>query len=293
MTRAVQTKLGRILVLATAALTAVGPFSPAHAQAPAAGAAKQPRLTKPPKLIKFVEAPFPEVEKAKGVGAAVTLELAVNEKGDVVDAAVVGSAGPAFDAAALAAVKQFIFEPAEIDNKPAPVKITYRYEFVFKEEPKGPVVNFEGVVRNRFTKQPLAGAVVTLDGRSKATTDENGHFSFTDVPAGKHAVDIAGPGVVPVNTEETIAEGKHVEAKYSVEPREEEKAEEAADVEVVVVAPKIQKEVMSTEIVAAEGRRVLRRRRADSTSLPRWRPSSHRQLGHGEEPRPRARRLRS
>src|SRR5262249_3944104 len=51
-------------------------------------------------------------------------------------------------------------------------------------------------------------------------------------------------------------EKKKIDAKYSVEPKEEVKAEDAADVEVVVVVPKVQKEVVSTQIVASEGRRV-------------------------------------
>jgi TonB family protein len=247
----------RSLLCAALSLAAAWP-SGALAQAPSQGAAapKAPRLTKAPKLVKFVEAPYPEAEKAAGKAASVTLEIAVSETGVVTAAQVVGSAGAAFDAAALAAVQQFVFEPAEIDDKPSPVKITYRYDFVLKEEPKGPVVNFEGVVRNRFTKQPLSGVVVSLDGKLKATTDDKGQFSFTDVPAGKHTVEISGPGITPVSTEETVAEGKKLSARYAVEPKEEEKAEDAADMEVVVVAPKIQKEVSSTEIVAAEGRRV-------------------------------------
>src|SRR6185295_15048353 len=43
---------------------------------------------------------------------------------------------------------------------------------------------------------------------------------------------------------------------YGVEPAEAVKPEDAADIEVIVVVPKIQKEVVSTQIVAAEGRRV-------------------------------------
>ncbi|MFT3769966.1 MAG: TonB family protein [Minicystis sp.] len=246
----------RIGVVAVVAALAVAPANAVFAQTPAPGAQKQPKLTKLPKLVKFVEAAYPEEEKKSGRAASVTLEIAISETGAVVEAAVVGSAGAAFDAAALAAVKQFVFEPAEFDEKPAPVKITYRYDFVLKEEPKGPVVNFEGVVKNRFTKKPMAGAVVTIDGKLKATTDAEGHFSFTDVPVGKHAVEIAGPGVTPVTTEETIEEKKKLDAKYTVEPKEEEKAEDAADVEVVVVVPKVQKEVVSTQIVASEGRRV-------------------------------------
>jgi TonB family protein len=244
------------LTIATvvAALVALPPEVAAQGK-PAAGASA-PVLTRAPKLVKFVEAAYPEEEKAAGRAASVTLEIAISGAGVVLDASVVGSAGAAFDAAALAAVKQFVFAPAEIDGQPAPVKITYRYDFVFKVEPAGPVVNFAGVVRNRFTKKPMAGAVVTLDGKTRATTDAEGRFSFTDVPPGKHAVEIAGPGVTPVTTEETIVEKKKIEARYTVEPREEERAEEAADVEVVVVVPRVQKEVVATEIVASEGRRV-------------------------------------
>ncbi len=228
----------------------------AQGRPPAAAAPKQPRLTKPPKLAKFVEAPYPDEEKAAGRAASVTLEIAISETGAVLDAQVTVPASAAFDAAALAAVRRFVFEPAELDGKPAPVKITYRYDFVFKEEPKGPVVNFEGMVRNRFTKQPMEGAVVTLDGKTKATTDAQGHFEFTDVALGKHTVEVSGPGVTPVTTEETIEEGKKLEVKYTVEPKEEQRAEDAADVEVVVVVPKLQKEAASTQIVASEGRRV-------------------------------------
>ena len=246
--------LRRAAALSVLVLSAALP-SPAVAQKPPA-AAKQPKLTKLPKLVKFVEATYPEEEKAAGRAASVTLEIAISETGAVTDALVTVPASPAFDAAALTAVKQFTFDPAEIDDKPAPVKITYRYDFVLKVEPTGPVVNLAGVVRNRRTKQPIPGAVITLDDKTKATADEKGHFEFTDVPAGKHAVQIAGPGVAPVLTEETIEEKKKLEVKYSVEPKEEEKGEDAAELEVVVVIPKLQKEAASTQIVASEGRRV-------------------------------------
>src|SRR5437762_10470890 len=108
---------------------------------------RQGKLTRPPKLVQFVEAPYPESEKAAGRTASVILQIAINDKGGVDDVAIVQSAGPAFDAAALEAVKKFRFEPAEIDAKPAPVKITYKYDFVFKEEPVGPIINVEGTLR--------------------------------------------------------------------------------------------------------------------------------------------------
>src|SRR4051794_35526517 len=42
-----------------------------------------PKLTKPPILVKFVEAPFPEAEQAKGQGATVVLQIAISATGGV------------------------------------------------------------------------------------------------------------------------------------------------------------------------------------------------------------------
>ncbi len=217
----------------------------------------QPKLTKLPKLVHFEEAPYPESEKAEGKTASVVLQIAIDDKGDVVDAVVQQPAGPAFDQAALEAVKKFKFDPAEIDNKPAPVKITYRYDFTFTIEPPTPVINYDGYIKNRFSKEPIAGVKITIDGFGDATTDELGHFEFKEVPLGKHVIIISGPNLTTVNTEEELEKGKKLSVKYALEPKEElAEGEEASDLEVVVVAPKIQKEVVSTEIKAEEGRRV-------------------------------------
>lgn len=216
-----------------------------------------PRLTKAPKLVKFVEAAYPKEEESKGLTASVTLEIALDDAGLVAEARVVAPGGAAFDSAALAAVKQFIFTPAELDDKPAPVKITYRYDFVLKQAPKGPVVNLEGTVRNRFTREPMAGVTVEVEGAGKFTTDARGQFEFVDVSPGKHKVTVSGPGLTPVSTEETIEPEKKLSVKYSVEPRQNAApGEEADDLEIVVVASKIKKEVVSTRIKAEEGRRV-------------------------------------
>jgi len=216
----------------------------------------QPKLTKLPKLSHFEEAPYPESEKAAGKTASVVLQLAIDDKGAVGDAVVQQSAGKAFDDAALEAVKKFRFEPAEIDNKPAPVKITYRYDFVFTVEPPTPVINFDGEIKNRFTKQPIAGVKIAVDGAGEAITDEFGHFEFKEVPLGKHTISISGANLTPVTTDEELEKGKKLSVKYSLEPKEAVAEGEESDLEIVVVAPKIRKEVVSTEIKAEEGRRV-------------------------------------
>ena len=216
----------------------------------------QPKLTKLPKLVHFEEAPYPDSEKEAGRTASVVLQIAIDDKGKVVDAAVVEKAGPAFDAAALEAVRKFLFDPAEIDNKPAPVKITYRYEFVLKIEPPTPVINFDGDIKNRFTKQMIPGVTVAVDGSGEVVTDENGHFEFKEVPLGKHIITISGPNLTTVTTEEELEKGKKPSVKYALEPKEAVPEGEESDLEIVVVAPKILKEVVSTEIKAEEGRRV-------------------------------------
>ena len=79
-------------------------------------------MTQPPRLLNFkeVEAPYPEVERASGKTAAVVLQLAITDRGDVSEVVVLESAGPAFDKAAVESARRFRFEPAEIDHKPPP-----------------------------------------------------------------------------------------------------------------------------------------------------------------------------
>ena len=233
--------------------------SPALAQPkPAPGGAKVPKLTKPPKLIKFVEAPYPPAEQQSGRAAAVVLRLALSETGTVTQVAVVESAGPAFDAAASTAAQGFLFEPAEVDDKPAAIKILYRYEFVLKAAVPTTGV-FDGVVRTRKGKKPLAGVTVEIEGGGKAVTDAAGKFHLENVAPGKHAVTLepgASSTFTAQRTEESIEAGKKLEATYEVEEQEQKAPGEGDDLEIVITAPPLRKQVVSTEVDAAQGRRV-------------------------------------
>src|SRR6516225_8314750 len=82
-------------------------------------AATGPVVTKPPKLVKFVPAVYPKDKHDAGITAEVLLSIEIGADGQVGDVEVVKTAGADFDAAAVAAVKQFVFEPADIDNQPA------------------------------------------------------------------------------------------------------------------------------------------------------------------------------
>ncbi len=229
----------------------------ALAQTARAQTAEAPTITKPPKLVKFVPAVYPPDKHAAQVTASVLLSIEIGDDGKVGEVEVItGAPTPDFDAAAVAAAKQFVFEPAEIDGQPAPVKITYRYDFKIVEQivKAGPQINFDGTVVERLSKKPLGHVeikIVDLDGVT-GVTDADGRFAFTDVPAGKHKVQLSHPRLVTVVTEETIAPGKRRTVKYLVEERDDDDQ----GISIVVRAPRIKKEAVETRIRTEEARRV-------------------------------------
>lgn len=240
-----------LLVLASGAALAQAPEGDDAAPAPI------PTITKPPKLVKFVEAEYPADKKTANVEATVTLSIDIGADGKVADVQVTGTAGPDFDAAAVAAAKQFVFTPAELDGKPGPVRITYRYVFKIRTEivKLGPQVNFEGTIRERFSKRIMRGVKVSiLDPGApprETFTDEAGRFEFVDLPLGRHVVELSGPTLVTVKTEETLVKDQKKTVKYFVEEKQE-----GIDEERVTRAPRIKKESVETTIRTEEARRV-------------------------------------
>jgi TonB family protein len=211
-------------------------------------------ITKPPHLIHFVPADYPKDKHDAGVTAKVLLSIEIGDDGKVGDVEVVEGASADFDAAAVAAARQFVFSPAEANGQPIPVKITYRYDFtiVTKMVAVGPQVNFDGVVLDRFKKAPLADVVVKIKDLDLATkTDEKGAFAFTDLAPGTYKVEIRHPRLVTVLTDETIRPGQKRTMKYFVEEKEED-----VDEEVVVRAARIKKEAVETRIRTEEARKV-------------------------------------
>ena len=231
-----------------------GAVTHAQEEAPPEEGERAPQVTKAPKLITFVEAEYPPDKKAAGVTAEVLLQIEIGADGKVGNVAVAQPTSPDFDAAAVAAVKQFIFEPAEVDGKPAPVKITYKYAFRINTQivKLGPQVNFEGTVLERFTKKPMPGVTVTLkDSGAHTITNEKGHFEFIDVPLGNHKVQLSADKLITVATDEDIVKDTKKTVKYFVEAKQE-----GIDEETVVRAARIKKESVQTVIRTEEARRV-------------------------------------
>jgi TonB family protein len=236
------------------------PLSPVRASAQAGGgaAAPGPRVIVAPKLVKFVEAEFPPSEVAAGKGATVVLQIGIDVTGKVASLAVTESAGPAFDAAAVAAVKQFEFEPATANGTPIPVKITYRYQFTITEKlVKKQTADFQGTVLERGTKKPLADIRVAVDTGQEAVTDEQGKFRIPDIAPGEHAVTLSGEAIATVGTSEQFEASKNVDATYEVEKKKQKSGgSDEEEEEVVITAPRIKKQVISTEVQATQATRV-------------------------------------
>jgi TonB family protein len=201
------------------------PFA-ALAQAPAG------TLTRPPGLIKQVDAVYPPDAADAGVSGTVVMEVDLSAEGQVTQVKVVQSAGEAFDAAAVAAVKQFEFSPAEVDGQPAPVRIQYAYQFVMRAEvvapegdagvqmPDGGVpVNFSGQLRIAGRREPLPGATVLLgEGETarEAVSGDDGAFEFSGLPPGKLNVVVSANGYEKFNATEEIKEGERTTVVYTL-----------------------------------------------------------------------------
>jgi TonB family protein len=217
-------------------------------------------IIKLPRLTNFVTAEFPAQAREDGVEeASVVFEIDIDTEGVVEGARIVEPAQPAgygFDEAALVAVLDFAFEPAETAQGPVPVTITYRYRFVLEapapappqegqgaqggegaqegegepqegtQEPEAPgVINFSGLALERGTRLPLVGVLVTVfrDGPEgepigfDATTDEEGRFSFYELTPGEWKVLVEPPGYYPFRTAEEIQSGQLTDVVYYVE----------------------------------------------------------------------------
>ncbi len=161
----------------------------------------EPRLTRPPVLQRFVPAPYPEGPRRAGVSGVVELEVEIGASGAVTRVRVLSAPHPELGAAAAAAARQFRFSPAEVDGKPAPVRIRYAYRFTLEtaftprlpawmeERPSAPAGSdvLVGRVREQGTRLPLAGVAVAVAALGvEVRSDERGAFAFKAVPPGRY-----------------------------------------------------------------------------------------------------------
>lgn len=177
-------------------------------------------LVTPPKLVRFVEATYPEGEEGQPEEVAVELLLTIDKDGSVTEASVAKSGGEEFDAAALAAVRQFLFEPARQDWEPLASRVRYRYVFELKAPPLAPDQGWlSGAVFLAEDDSPAGRVGVEIlneDGglMHDLVAGPDGTFVVTDLPPGKYKVNILGAEFGDLSVEEEIVAGEVTEVIY-------------------------------------------------------------------------------
>jgi TonB family protein len=83
----------------------------------------------PPRRIEGDLPDHPALALKEGLEGAPVLEVWIGETGEVIDLAVLESAGSRLDTALLEAVGRWRFSPAMRDGQPVPVRITVQHVF--------------------------------------------------------------------------------------------------------------------------------------------------------------------
>lgn len=190
-----------------------------------------PVLTKAPVLTGFVEATYPPEAEAQGLTAEVAMQITIGADGHVADAQVTRPAGHGFDEAALAAVKQFVFTPAEIDDVPATVQVEYVYHFVLRVvdagvpevdagPPPKPHAILKGTLISRGSRTRIVGGLVICVNQPgpEALSDEQGQFSL-ELEAGDCQVRVVSADHKNFDTTETLEANETRVVNYYVLPK--------------------------------------------------------------------------
>ncbi|NTX58483.1 TonB-dependent receptor [Myxococcus sp. CA039A] len=241
--------------------------TPALAQAPQPGApaaesppAAQPTITKPPELVQQVQAQYPAEALAQGLTASVRLIITIAEDGAVTDVQSAELAGHGFDEAAIAAVRQFRFTPAEVDGVPAPVQVEYVYHFTLNApppaegqvaaEPEAPKATLTGQLISRGSRSRVAGATVRCGDdadAAEAVSDADGRFTL-EVPPGECAVRVIASGHQLYQTKETLKANETTEVNFYLAPA-------GSAFETVVRSERPKKEVVRRTVTREEAQK--------------------------------------
>jgi periplasmic protein TonB len=89
-------------------------------------------VTSMPVLVSEVRIPYPEEAKKAGIEGPVIMELLIDAAGKVRQVSLIKGPGFGLNEAALEAIKNFQFRPAQIKDQAVAVKIRYTYRFVLE-----------------------------------------------------------------------------------------------------------------------------------------------------------------
>lgn len=210
-------------------------------------------LTRPPTLVKQVE-PAPPDGGVTTPGTVV-MEVDLGPDGKVLAVKVVSGLTPELDAAAVKALEQFEFTPAELDGQPAAVRIQYALTYSAPPPPAAepdagvPTLNLQGVLRTAGTREPLPGASITV-GEQTAVSGESGEFELYDVPLGPVTVVVTAPGYERFEATESLRQDERTEVVYYVKPTG------VPSLETIVRSEKERREVTTVKLTRVELRSV-------------------------------------
>jgi TonB family protein len=201
-------------------------------------------VTKPPVLIQAVAPEYPAAALAAGKQADVKVRIHIDDAGVVTKVEVIEPVGDGFDEAAVAAAEQYLFEPAEVDGKPAAIVVETVIHFVIEQreepepepepepgtepewenepghagDPKKPVT-IEGVVVERGTRSKLPGVIVSVIELGLDTvTDAAGRFYFHGVPPGEYEVLAVDDRYERLQRKITLEKGEQVDVRLWMHP---------------------------------------------------------------------------
>jgi protein TonB len=90
------------------------------------------QAVEPPVPVRTVAPEFPTEMRAQRVSGVVTVSVQIDESGNVTDSTVEKSSNPAFDPAAVAAVRKWKFKPAKKDGAAVAIRVSIPVKFVFE-----------------------------------------------------------------------------------------------------------------------------------------------------------------
>jgi TonB family protein len=199
-------------------------------------------ITKSPTLLQAQAPDYPPAALAAGLQAKVKVRIHIDATGVVSSVDVVEPAGAGFDEAAVAAAMQYLFDPAEIDGKPAAIAVETTINFAIEQraEPEppsappptartgppnhaGPIdapVGLHGVAVERGTRRALSGVIVSISELGlDAVTGSDGAFFFHGVPPGSYKVIAVDSQFDRLERPITLAERESLEVRLWLRPR--------------------------------------------------------------------------
>jgi TonB family protein len=237
--------LAVVVVMVACLRAAIGHAQDARAPEPPPAPPAPGQVTRAPELLQASAPEYPPAALAAGKQAVVKVRINLDDAGVVTSVDVIEPVGDGFDEAAVAAAMQYVFSPAEIDGKPAPISVETAINFVIEQAPAaepppppdaatalrsdGPPnhagrmrdpVSLQGEVVERGTRSKLAGVTVSIAELGlDAITGEQGDFYFHGLPPGEYRVLAVDDRFDRLQRSIALAAGEQLEVRLWMRPR--------------------------------------------------------------------------